>query len=93
MKNPRLGRGMFILVIAGVLPASGGGKRKKSCRGSNQHDFFVAYRLGGCVVPIMQLQALVLFSAEKTVEIVRKEERKIQDHEEIARVLQGCQAL
>ena len=57
MKNPRLGRGMFILVIAGVLPASGGGKRKKSCRGSNQHDFFVAYRLGGCVVPIMQLAA------------------------------------
>ena len=57
MKIPRLGRGMFILVIAGVLPASGGGKRKKSCRGSNQHDFFVAYRLGGCVVPIMQLAA------------------------------------
>lgn len=43
MKNPRLGRGMFILVIAGVLPASGGGKRKKSCRGSNQHDFFGFY--------------------------------------------------
>ena len=26
------------------------------------------------------LQALVLFSAEKTVEIVQKEDRKIQDH-------------
>lgn len=39
------------------------------------------------------LQALVLFSAEKTVEIVQKEERKIQDHGEIARVLQGSQAL
>ena len=28
MKNPRLGRGMFILVIAGVLPASGGANAK-----------------------------------------------------------------
>ena len=33
------------------------------------------------------------FSAEKTVEIVQKEEHKIQDHGEIARVLQGSQAL
>ena len=84
----------FFLVIAGVLPASGGGKRKKSCRGSNQHDFLLLIGWAGVLfLSCSWLQALVLFSAEKTVEIVQKEEHKIQDHGEIARVLQGSQAL
>ena len=84
----------FFLVIAGVLPASGGANAKNRAGDQTSTIFLLLIGWAGVLfLSCSWLQALVLFSAEKTVEIVQKEERKIQDHGEIARVLQGSQAL